>query len=43
MSKEISRVPQYHKYIRVVAKVQRLATICLDLTLQMERNEKHVF
>lgn len=24
----------YHKYMRVVAKVQRLATICLNLTLQ---------
>lgn len=42
MSKWIGRVMQYHKYMRIAAKVQRLATICLDLTLQTENNEKHV-
>jgi hypothetical protein len=30
------RFVQYHKYIRIVAKVHRLATICLNLTLQEE-------
>lgn len=33
------QVTLYHKYIRIVAEVQRLATIRLNLTLQYGDNE----
>lgn len=41
MKSQVMPMP-HHKYIRIIAKVQRLATICLNLTLENRHkdNEK---